>query len=116
MQLIAMMTRYIMDKDDDLADRLVAAVNIDSNERDGDGVAGRQDPDLFLMDDEARQTHAVFALSTSQQRSVLTPEVLARRWAIGLDTAKRTLQVTTQASIKMSWHRVSASCVKGWIS
>ena len=52
------------------------------------------------MDDEARQTHAVFALSTSEQRSVLMPEVLARRWAIGLDTAKRTLQVTTQASIK----------------
>ena len=52
------------------------------------------------MGDEARQTQAVFALSTSQQRSVLTPEVLARRWAIGLDTAKRSLQVTTQAGIR----------------
>ena len=42
----------------------------------------------------------MFALSTSEQRLVLTPEVLARRWVIGLDTAKRTLQVTTQAGIR----------------
>ena len=52
------------------------------------------------MDDEARQAQVVSALSTSEQSSVLTPEVLAWRWAIGLDTAKRTLQVTTQAGIR----------------
>ena len=100
MRSIAMTTKYILDEVDDLANRLVAAVNVASNDKDGDGLAGHQDPDLFPMDDEARQTHAVFALSTSQQRLVLTPEVLARRWAIGLDTAKRTLQVTTQAGIR----------------
>ena len=45
MQSIAMMTRYIMDEDDDLADR--AVVYVASNDEDGDGLAGRQDPDLF---------------------------------------------------------------------
>ena len=78
MRSIAMMTKYILDEDDDLANRLIAAVNIASNDKDGDGLAGHQDPDLFPMDDEARQTHVVFALSTSQQRSVLMPEVLAK--------------------------------------
>ena len=100
MRSIAMTTNYIFDEDDDLANRLIAAVNIASNDKDGDGLAGCQDPDLFPLDDEARQTHAAFALSTSQQRLVLMPEVLARRWAIGLYTAKRKLQVTTQASIR----------------
>ena len=52
-------------------------MNVVSKDKDGDGLAGRQDPDLFPMDDKARQTHAVFALSTSQQRLVLMPEVLA---------------------------------------
>ena len=46
MQSIAMTTKYILDEDDDLANRLIAAVNIASNDKDGDGLAGRQDPDL----------------------------------------------------------------------
>ena len=71
MWLIAMTTKYILDEDNDLANRLIAVVNVASNDKDGDGQTGRQDPDLFPMDDEARQTHAVFALSTSQQLSVL---------------------------------------------
>ena len=93
---MATMTKYILDEDDDLANRLVAAVNIASNDKDGEGLAGRQHPDLFPMGDEACQTHVVFALSTSEQCSVLMLEVLARRWTIGLDTAKRTLQLTTK--------------------
>ena len=47
MRSIAMMTKYILDEDDDLANRLVAAVNVASNDKDGDGLAGCQDPDLF---------------------------------------------------------------------
>ena len=89
-----------MDEDNDLANILMAAANVASNDKDGDGLAGRKDPDLFPMGDEARQAHAVFALSTLEQCLVLTPEVLVWRWAIGLDTAKRTLQVTTLTGIR----------------
>ena len=34
-QSIAMTTKYILDEDDDLANRLVAAVNVASNDKDG---------------------------------------------------------------------------------
>jgi hypothetical protein len=36
----------------------------------------------------------------ADDRSVITPEILAQRWSIGLNAAKSTLQATTQAGIR----------------
>jgi hypothetical protein len=85
------------DGGDDLTDRLIAQVNVAADDIVGDGLDGHQDPDIYTLSDEAR---AVMALSTAEKRSVITPEVLARRWRIGLSAAKRTLSVTTQAGIR----------------
>ena len=38
MQFISIMTKYILEEDDDLADRLIAAVNIASNDKDGNSL------------------------------------------------------------------------------
>ena len=84
-------------EDGSLGDRLVAAVNVAADDTVGDGLSGRNDNVVYPMDDESRK---MFALSTSEQRSTITPEILSRRWGVGLDTAKRTLQVTTQSGIR----------------
>jgi transposase len=84
-------------EDDSLGDRLVAAVNVAADDTVGDGLSGRKDNDVYPMDTESRN---ILALSTSEKRSVLTPEILSRRWGVGLDTAKRTLQATTQSGIR----------------
>jgi hypothetical protein len=39
-------------------------------------------------------------ISLSERGSFITKEILARRWGIGLETAKRMLQSTTQAGIR----------------
>jgi hypothetical protein len=84
-------------KEGSLADRLVAAVNVAADDTVGDGLSGRNNNYVYPMDDESRK---LFALSTSEKRPVITPEILSRRWGAGLDTAKRTLQVTTQSGIR----------------
>jgi hypothetical protein len=38
--------------------------------------------------------------ATGNRKSVITPEILAHTWDIGVETAKRTLRVTTQKGIK----------------
>jgi hypothetical protein len=43
---------------------------------------------------------AIAALSTEERRSVLSPEVLAKRWGIGLNAAKATLLNTTQDGVR----------------
>ena len=43
---------------------------------------------------------AILALTTEEKRSAITPEILSRRWHIGVATAKRTLLVTTQAGVR----------------
>jgi hypothetical protein len=80
-----------------LADRLVAAINVAADDIIGDGLSGHGDNDVYPMDVESRK---LFVLSTCEKRSTLTPEVLSRRWGVGLATAKRTLKVTTQSKIR----------------
>ena len=46
--------------------------------------------------DEIRE---VASMATSGTGSVITKEILARRWFIGMDTVHRTLKVMTQAGI-----------------
>jgi hypothetical protein len=43
---------------------------------------------------------AIAALSTKERRSVLSPEVLAKQWGIGLNAAKATLLNTTQDGVR----------------
>ena len=91
------MHAYPGQEDGSLADRLVAAINVAVDDIAGDGLSGHGDNDVYPLDAESRK---LFALSTSEKRSTLTHEVLSRRWGVGLDTAKRALQVTTQSGIK----------------
>ena len=63
---------------------------------DGNGLQGQDDEQLYPKSDKSRRIHG---LSTGEQRSVLTPEDLAKRWHIGLDAARRTMGSTTQKGI-----------------
>jgi hypothetical protein len=42
----------------------------------------------------------LYALSQDEKRSVITPEILSRLRNMGLEAAKRTLKVTTQAGVR----------------
>ena len=42
----------------------------------------------------------VNSILTTDRHSKVTPEELARKWNIGIDTAKRTLEVTTQKGVR----------------
>ena len=47
---------------------------------------------------------AIGATFTSERHSAVTFENLSRKWNIGLETAKRTLQVTTQQGVRTAVH------------
>ena len=89
--------------DEDLASQLVAAVNIESDARNGDGLDERSDDPICNTSKEDR---AIFALSSTERGPVITKEILARRWGIGLNTAHRTLPVMTQFGIRHVLHPV----------
>ena len=83
--------------DGELVERYVAAINIAGDDWIGDGMNGYADTDLFPVVSERRN---VFSMSRVDKKSVITKEVLAQRWRIGLDTAQRTLRATTQRGIR----------------
>jgi hypothetical protein len=91
------MCASIGQEDGSLGNRLVAAINVAADNIIGDGLSGRNDNDIYPMNAKSRN---LFALSTSGKRSALMPEILSRRWGVGLDTAKGELQVTRQSGIK----------------
>jgi hypothetical protein len=81
--------------DCDLHARLVAAVNIHP----------WQYSELALDVDKAVYPNvdghiAISALSTEEQRAVLSPEVLVKHWGIGLNAAKATLLNMTQDGVR----------------
>lgn len=83
--------------DDDLATRLIGSVSVATIALDqplSEADFGTDD-----VPEEATTRH-VYALSSSERASVISPELLSRRWRIGLDAAKRTLKVTTQAGVR----------------
>ncbi len=49
-------------------------------------------------------TRAIAAAVTGERHSSVTPENLSRKWCIGIETAKRTLQVTTQRGVRTAIH------------
>ena len=69
-------TRMVFDDTDDLYHRLVARVIVAADDLPGDGLAGHVDDDVYPLCEESRQ---LFALSTTEKRSVLTSELLSRR-------------------------------------
>jgi hypothetical protein len=81
--------------EDEFASRLISAVNIASDDWVGDGTEGYTDEDLFH-----NLERRVFVMSLVDKESVVTKEVLARRWGISLDTAHRTLRATTQREVR----------------
>jgi hypothetical protein len=51
--------------------------------------------------DEKRNASSII---TNDRHSKVTPEELSRKWNIGLQTAKDTLQATTQYGVQMAIH------------
>ena len=47
---------------------------------------------------------SIAATASSERHAKLTPEGLAKKWQIGLETAKRTIEVTTQKGIRTALH------------
>jgi hypothetical protein len=77
------------------AERLEEMVNVSGSDLRGDGIC--------MIGSE----HELYALATSSPDSVITKEILAKRWGLGLETAKRTLEVTTQVGVRKYVHLVA---------
>ena len=63
--------------------------------------------DAILVPDAPTGTHGTSHISatfTSERHSSISFENLSRKWQIGLETAKRTLQVTTQRGVRTAVH------------
>ncbi len=86
----------------ELAARLVARINVESDCVVGDGLDDLIDP----ICDVAQENRWVAGISTKDHGSVVTKEILARRWGIGLDTALRALVATTQVGVRKVLHPV----------
>jgi hypothetical protein len=69
---------------EDLAQRLISSVQIQPDDKEGDGLL----------------TRSISVMHRSAPASVITKEILATRWYIGLESAARTLNVTTQNGIQ----------------
>lgn len=83
--------------DDEFAVALIKSINVASDDFVGDELDGRRDEDVYPKDCDCRH---VAKLSATDKETVLTPALLSQRWNIGLDSAKRTLQNTTQSGIR----------------
>jgi hypothetical protein len=85
------------DMDDTFLGMLEDHVIVSDLDMEGDGIVDRDDRILKSVDCNIRN---VAALVSNERKSTITPEILARRWNIGLAAAKRTMSVTTQTGIK----------------
>ena len=74
-------------------DRLIGAVNI--------ATTYRSDMDQQL---ETEKEQRRIGLISNERHSKVTPEELARKWNIGIQTAKDTLRVTTQRGVRTAVH------------
>jgi hypothetical protein len=83
------------DHNSKLYERIVATVSVAVDDLDGDGLNGHEDMDVY-----SKESRDICQLETTERSSVITPEILAQRWSIGLLAAKSTLQATTQAGIR----------------
>ena len=76
--------------------RLVSTVNVGSELAYDEYTAGTM-PDVDRV---------VAGVKSKDRGPVITKEILARRWGIGLDTAHRTLVATTQFGVRRILHPV----------
>jgi hypothetical protein len=107
---IAVASRWAQSRDvieladeETLAERLIAAMSIVSTDISADGLDLRPDDSLLTPSENDR---VIAAMSSKERGPVITKELLARRWGIGLDTAHRTLTSTTQQGIRRVLHPV----------
>lgn len=84
----------IMDEDETLYDRLIAKVQVAFCDEHGDGLDGYENRDVYAMCQEPA------SIDSSKRKWALTPQILSRRWNIGLETAQHTMRVTTQSGIR----------------
>jgi hypothetical protein len=82
--------------EDKFAERMIQLVDVAWDDWIGDGLDGYENPDLFCLTDINQH---VFSLSVDDKSNVITKEILAWRWGIGLDTAHKTLKCMTQRGI-----------------
>jgi hypothetical protein len=82
-----------------ISEIMTAAINGASDDMVGDGLDGSKDPVLFGF-----SWRSIAHVVTGVRRFTLMKEVLARRWGIGLETARRTLLATTQEGIRKVFH------------
>ena len=59
---------------------------------------------ITVHDAPTGTVHGIGATFSSERHSSITAENLSRKWNIGIDTAKKTLQVTTQRGIRTALH------------
>ena len=87
---------------DDFSPRLVASVQVHYTNAKHDTEDWCPQPRDKCPDDGdvAPWARSVAKLITSVRESVLTPQILSQRWNIGLLTAKKTLDVTTQSGLR----------------
>lgn len=93
----------LLDDEEELATRLVASMSVLSTDTIGDGLDVRPDDSIIEVPEADR---AISALSSKERGPVITKEILARRWGIGIETAHRTLNATTQNGIRRVLHPV----------
>ena len=89
--------------DTDLVARLVAVVNIESNAENGDGLDKRPGDTICETSEEERH---IMSIASRDRDPVITKEILAKRWGIGLDTAHQTLLTTMQVGVRRVLHSV----------
>jgi hypothetical protein len=80
--------------DNVLLARLVSAINVESEHALEEGD----------LDDSGVESRVVAGFKSKDRGSVITKEILARRWGIGLETAHRTLTATTQLGVRRIPH------------
>jgi hypothetical protein len=80
---------FLVSERNDMADRLVSAMRV------------QRDDDFGV---EAPPTRHTDAAVRNDDRRVITPEELSRRWNVGLGAATQTLQVTTQLGVRTLKH------------
>jgi hypothetical protein len=83
------------DYDSKLYERIVATVCVATDDLIGDGMEGHMDPEVY-----SEGSQLICQLGTEELCSVITCEILAQRWSIGLAAAKSTLLATTQSGIR----------------
>ena len=97
----------IQGDDDEFHKRLISSVNVTDDiclKQEISTVTTTDSPQALgediLFQPMPEDPPKVAAISTAKPKSVITPEELSRKWNIGIKTAKRTLQVTTQAGLR----------------